>query len=108
MSISVLSNPFPFYTSKEKQKKIKILKFIISFSFPFVFRVRNNSVRREDIIEPLADHIKKKFPEIKVDLDNPEACMVVEVIRTNCCIGVVENYFGRAKYNLVELAQKSK
>ena len=70
--------------------------------------MRNNSVRREEIIEPLADHIKTKFPEIKVDLDNPEACMVVEVIRTNCCIGVVENYFGRAKYNLVELAQKSK
>jgi tRNA acetyltransferase TAN1 len=52
--------------------------------------------------------VSKKFPEIKVDLDNPEISMVVEVLRATCCLGVVTNYSGRAKYNLVEIAQKAK
>ena len=71
-------------------------------------RVRNNNVKREEVIEPLANYIKSKFSDITVNLDTPEVCVVIEVIRKTCCIGIVENYHGRAKYNLLELAQKPK
>jgi len=32
--------------------------------------------------------------------------IVIEVLRKTCCIGIVPNYHGRSKYNLVELAMK--
>lgn len=50
--------------------------------------------------------VKKAFPEIKVDLDNPETSLIVEVLRGTTCLAVVSNYSQRAKYNLVEIAQK--
>jgi len=64
-------------------------------------------LKRDEIISPVADIIKNKFPEMKVDLDNPEVSLVIEVLRKTCCLGVVTNYSGRAKYNLIELAQKT-
>lgn len=50
--------------------------------------------------------IKKAFPDMKVDLDNPEVGFIVEVVRGTTCLGLVTNYSQRAKYNLVEIAQK--
>ncbi len=70
-------------------------------------RIRNHSLKRDDLIAPVADIVKNKFPEMKVDLDNPEVSLVIEVLRKTCCLGVVTNYSGRAKYNLVEIAQKA-
>ena len=32
--------------------------------------------------------------------------MVVEILKKTCCLGVVTDHSGRAKYNLVEMAQK--
>lgn len=68
--------------------------------------MRNHSLKRDEIIGPLADLVKLKFPDIKVDLDNPETSVVVEVLRGVCCLGIVNDYSGRAKYNLIEIAQK--
>nr|CAG4642144.1 EOG090X0GPG [Eurycercus lamellatus] len=75
-------------------------------NFSILVKIRNHSLKRDDLIQPLADMVKKKFPEIEVNLDNPEMSIAVEVLRKNCCIGIVTNYNKRAKYNLVELAQK--
>nr|CAG4650585.1 EOG090X0GPG [Sida crystallina] len=55
---------------------VELLKNFKTFSI--LYKVKNNSVKREDIIEPLATHIKAELPEITVDLDNPEASIVVE------------------------------
>ena len=74
----------------------------------FFSRLRNHSIKRDDLIEPIAEIVSKKFPEMKVDLDNPEVSMVVEVVRATCCLGIVTNYSGRVKYNLVEIAQRAK
>nr|CAG4642884.1 EOG090X0GPG [Evadne anonyx] len=75
-------------------------------SFSILFKVRNNNVDREAIIHPLADTVAKKYPDIKVDLNHAEVSIVIEVLRKTCCIGVVPNYNGRSKYNLVEFALK--
>lgn len=95
------------------------LYYIFLFSDPFIWyflylqiayrhlRVRNHNLKRDDIIAPLAEIVKKQYPEIKVDLDNPETSIVVEVLRGTCCLGIVTNYSGRSKYNLVEIAQKA-
>ncbi|EFX89966.1 hypothetical protein DAPPUDRAFT_220030 [Daphnia pulex] len=77
-------------------------------TFSLLIKIRNHNIKRDALIEPIAEMVSKKFPEIKVDLDNPEISMVVEVLRATCCLGVVTNYSGRAKYNLVEIAQKAK
>ena len=69
--------------------------------------MRNFKVDREEVIHPLAEIVNKKFPDIKVDLEHAEVSIVVEVLRKTCCIGIVPNYYGRAKYNLVELAEKA-
>nr|CAG4651431.1 EOG090X0GPG [Simocephalus serrulatus]SVE94582.1 EOG090X0GPG [Simocephalus serrulatus] len=76
-------------------------------SFSLIVKVRNHNLKRDEIIAPLADLVKKQYPEIKVDLDNPETSVVVEVLRGTCCLGIVTNYSGRSKYNLVEIAQKA-
>nr|SVE76729.1 EOG090X0GPG [Daphnia longispina] len=77
-------------------------------TFSLLIKVRNHSIKRDDLIEPIAEIVSKKFPEMKVDLDNPEVSMVVEVVRATCCLGIVTNYSGRVKYNLVEIAQRAK
>lgn len=63
-------------------------------------------MKREKIIEPLAELVQKKNPNIKVNLDEPEVSLVAEVLKGTCCIGLVTNYAKHAKYNLIELAQK--
>nr|CAG4638817.1 EOG090X0GPG [Cyclestheria hislopi] len=77
-------------------------------TFSILYKVRNNKLNREDVIPRLADLIKTTFPSIKVDLDNAEVCVAIEIVQKVCCISVVPNYFGNAKYNLIELAQKKK
>ncbi|KAG2300528.1 hypothetical protein Bca52824_037000 [Brassica carinata] len=42
----------------------------------------------------------------KVDLNNPEMSIVVEIVKTVCLIGVVEKYKELAKYNLRQLTSK--
>ena len=59
-----------------------------------------------ELIEPIADMVKKRYPDIEVKLDEPEVSIVVEVLRKNCCIGIVRKYNQRAKYNLIEFAQR--
>nr|SVE75471.1 EOG090X0GPG [Daphnia dolichocephala] len=77
-------------------------------TFSLLIKIRNHNIKRDDLIVPIAEIVAKKFPEMKVDLDNPEISMVVEVLRSTCCLGVVTDYAGRAKYNLLEIAQKAK
>nr|CAG4649787.1 EOG090X0GPG [Scapholeberis mucronata]SVE93962.1 EOG090X0GPG [Scapholeberis mucronata] len=78
-----------------------------SKTFSLIVKVRNHNLKRDEIIGPVADMVKKAFPDIKVDLDNPETSLIVEVLRGTTCLAVVSNYSQRAKYNLVEIAQKT-
>ncbi|XP_062017911.1 uncharacterized protein LOC133734312 [Rosa rugosa] len=60
----------------------------------------NTGIDRMKIIDAVA----KSVPEPhKVDLSNPDLNIVVEICKTICLIGVVENYKQLAKYNLRQL-----
>lgn len=45
-------------------------------------------------------------PENKVDLTNPELSIIVEVIKSVCCLSVVRNYALYRKYNLQEVVKE--
>lgn len=47
-------------------------------------------------------------PENKVDLNNPQYTIVVEIIKTVCCLSVVRDYVLFRKYNLQEVVKSNK
>lgn len=44
-------------------------------------------------------------PKNKVDLTNPELTIIVEVIKTVCCLSVVKDYTLYRKYNVQEVVK---
>ncbi|KAG7950832.1 hypothetical protein I3843_13G136200 [Carya illinoinensis] len=69
--------------------------------FAVLFEARANSgIDRMKIINAVAKSVPGPH---KVDLNNPDKTIVVEIIKTVCLIGVVERYKGLAKYNLRQL-----
>lgn len=68
-----------------------------------VVRKKNNTVNKEEIIKCLAGIINSKNNKNRVDLDNPERTLIVNVIKGLCCLSVVMNYKQYKKYNLAEL-----
>ncbi|KAF3500647.1 hypothetical protein F2Q69_00044981 [Brassica cretica] len=60
----------------------------------------NTGLDRMKIIHTVAKSIPAPH---KVDLNNPEMSIVVEIVKTVCLIGVVEKYKELAKYNLRQL-----
>ncbi|KAL0736034.1 hypothetical protein Bca4012_012244 [Brassica carinata] len=63
----------------------------------------NTGLDRMKIINTVAKSIPAPH---KVDLNNPEMSIVVEIVKTVCLIGVVEKYKELAKYNLRQLTSK--
>jgi len=47
-------------------------------------------------------------PENKVDLNNPQYTIVVEIIKNVCCLSVVRDYVLFRKYNLQEVVKSNK
>jgi len=75
-------------------------------TFCVLFKTRNtNQVSREDVFRVIGGVMRSLDGEWRVDLTSPGVCVVVEVIRTICCIGVVRHFYDRKKYNLVELVK---
>lgn len=78
-------------------------------TFSIVFNRRNNnSIKRDEIIEDLAEIILKKNPGNKADLKNPEIAVVVEVVRGVCLFSIAPNYYKLKKYNLLEICNSTK
>ncbi|KAF4526685.1 hypothetical protein B566_EDAN010114 [Ephemera danica] len=72
-----------------------------------VDRCRNNSsLQRDALIEALADLVKLKNASNSANLTSPDLAVLVEVLRTTCCLAVVTDYFTLAKYNVIEVAGK--
>ena len=83
-----------------------IMKEGTEMTYSILFKTRNNNnVFRDDTIKLIGGVAKSQAGKTSVDLKNPDICVVVEIIRTVCCLGIARNYFGRKKYNLVELAK---
>ncbi|CAL8286156.1 unnamed protein product [Arctogadus glacialis] len=76
-------------------------------TFQIAFKARNSSHnKRDDIIKAVAGLVGKMNPENKVDLTNPELTIIVEVIKTVCCLSVVPDYALYRKYNLQEVVKE--
>ncbi|GCB73306.1 hypothetical protein scyTo_0002467 [Scyliorhinus torazame] len=75
-------------------------------SFQIVYKARNNShMSRDDVIKALAGVVINLNAENKVDLNNPEYTIIVEIIKGVCCVSVVQDYILFRKYNLQEVAK---
>ncbi|XP_010718241.1 THUMP domain-containing protein 1 [Meleagris gallopavo] len=78
-------------------------------TFQIVYKARNNShMNREEVIKELAGIVGSLNPENKVDLNNPQHTVVVEIIKNVCCLSVVRDYVLFRKYNLQEVVKSNK
>ncbi|XP_078521218.1 THUMP domain-containing protein 1 [Lissotriton helveticus] len=78
-------------------------------TFQIVYKARNNGhLDREEVIKELAGIVGSLNPENKVDLTNPQYTVVVEIIKSVCCMTVVEDYVRFRKYNLQEVVKETK
>ncbi|XP_053532309.1 THUMP domain-containing protein 1 [Ictalurus punctatus] len=94
-----------------------MLKFLSSFlqpwflspnhaSYQICFKSRNNShSKRDDVIKSIAGLVNRLNPKNKVDLTNPELSVIIEVIKSVCCVSVIRDYKRFRKYNLQEVAK---
>ncbi|XP_063059665.1 THUMP domain-containing protein 1 [Engraulis encrasicolus] len=75
-------------------------------TYQIAFKARNSSHnKRDDVIKALAVLVGKLNPKNKVDLTNPELTIIVEVIKSVCCVSVVRDYVLFRKFNLQEVAK---
>ncbi|XP_061182416.1 THUMP domain-containing protein 1-like [Saccostrea echinata] len=78
------------------------------YSFSITVKVRNNNgLGRDSVIPALAGIVKELNPLHRVSHDHPDFVILVEVIQSVCCIGIVKDFFKFRKYNLQEIVKKS-
>ncbi|KAM4603491.1 THUMP domain-containing protein 1 [Polymixia lowei] len=76
-------------------------------TYQIAFKARNSSHnKREEIIKSIAGLVGKMNPKNKVDLTNPELTIIVEVIKSVCCLSVVLDYTLYRKYNVQEVVKE--
>lgn len=77
----------------------------VSVTYAVSFRHRlNTGVHRDDYIPAIAKAIEEFEPRYKVDLTKPDVTLIVEVVKTTCCVGTFRYFFDLAKMNLREAA----
>lgn len=75
-------------------------------TYQICFKARNSSHnKREEVIKDVAGLVAKLNPLNKVDLTNPELSIIIEIIKTVCCVSVLKDYTLFRKYNLQEVAK---
>ncbi|XP_036400354.1 THUMP domain-containing protein 1 [Megalops cyprinoides] len=78
-------------------------------TFQIVFKARNSSHnKREEVIKALAGLVGQLNPNNKVDLTNPEYTIIIEVIKSVCCVSVVRDYMLFRKFNVQEVVKVDK
>lgn len=76
-----------------------------SLTYAIAFRARLNSgVHRDDYISAIATAVQNIDSRYKVNLTAPDVTLIVEVLKTSCCIGTFRHFFQLAKMNLREAA----
>lgn len=77
----------------------------LKLTYAIAFRSRLNSgVHRDDYIHVIAEAIQKLDTRYQVNLTTPDVTLIVEILKTSCCIGTFRNYFQLSKMNLREAA----
>jgi tRNA acetyltransferase TAN1 len=76
-------------------------------SYSIVYRSRmNTDAHREDFIKAIAASIEETVPDrFKVNLERPEFVVIVEVVRTTCCVGIFKHYYELARLNIREVSK---
>ncbi|XP_057698537.1 THUMP domain-containing protein 1 [Corythoichthys intestinalis] len=76
-------------------------------TYQIAFKARNNSHnKRDDVIKAIAGLVGKLNPKNKVDLTQPDLTIILEVIKSVCCVSVVREYMRYRKYNLQEVVKE--
>ncbi len=74
-------------------------------TFAIVFKRRNcSNLKRNSVIKIVGEMMSKMFPACKVQLDKPDATILIEVCGTLCGVSVVENIDDCRKFNLIRTA----
>ncbi|XP_066293344.1 THUMP domain-containing protein 1-like [Branchiostoma lanceolatum] len=78
-------------------------------SYAIVFKTRNSgTMKRDEVIKALAGVVSEVNPACKVNLNSPDLAIVIEVIRTVCCMSVLKDYFKLKKYNIHSIVEGTK
>ncbi|KAI8501233.1 THUMP domain-containing protein 1 [Branchiostoma belcheri] len=78
-------------------------------SYAIVFKTRNSgTMKRDEVIPALAGVVSEVNPACKVNLNSPDLAIVIEVIRTVCCMSVLKDYFQLKKYNIHSIVEGTK
>ena len=104
--VEVTCKAFP-ESVEEAAKEVIFTRFRekgeISYCIQFKSRL-NASFGREEAYKTIGKIVKEANPQSKVEFKQPEYVIMVEVMKSYCCIGILSNYFGFKKYNIIELA----
>ncbi|XP_077381914.1 THUMP domain-containing protein 1 isoform X2 [Festucalex cinctus] len=75
--------------------------------YQIAFKARNNNhLKRDDVLKAIANLVSKLNPKNKVNLTEPDLTIILEVIKTVCCVSVVREYKRYKKYNLQEVLKE--
>eukprot|EP00177_Eucheuma_denticulatum_P000467 GFKZ01000821.1.p1 GENE.GFKZ01000821.1~~GFKZ01000821.1.p1 ORF type:complete len:502 (+),score=103.36 GFKZ01000821.1:49-1506(+) len=78
-------------------------------TYAIVFRARlNDGAHREEYIQAVAAAVEKTDPRYKVNLKAPQVVLIVEIVKTTCCLGAFRYFYELAKMNLMEAACPTK
>lgn len=73
--------------------------------FAVIYRARlNNGAKRDVYIPAIADAVHQLDKNYTVDLTKPDVVLLVEILKTSCCIGTFRHFYELAKMNLREAA----
>lgn len=77
-------------------------------SFSVMAKIRNNSgfTGSTKMKEQVVSLIREMRPNWKLNYDEPSIMVAINICQRAGCLSVVENFYGFAKYNLVEYAKK--
>ena len=67
----------------------------------------NDVICRTSVLEMINLAVSEEKLNLIPSYSNPELVIIVQVITSKCCLGIVRNYERYAKYNINELSQKN-
>ena len=78
-----------------------------TIKYTCMFKSSNNStLKRDDVIKIVNSYFQGKNSQNKVDFDQPDFVILIQVIRNICFVSYLKEYFVYRKYNLVEMGIK--
>jgi len=71
-----------------------------------VYKVRCNNLSRDEILPMIGRVALQLRPNIKVNFEQPDVVVSVDVLQKVCCISVLKDFFKLRKYNLQEICKE--